>query len=251
MDRLQRKTELRELLSEHGQGLYGLAYRMTLDETRAAEVVEETFLRAYLRESELPVRDEARVWLSRISLHVLDQSLARIPEVSFDVLDEVLRSPKRRSRPVPSACDPDRGFRVWDTGHGCLSALVVCLPPTERAAFSLCNGLDMDDADAASAAAIGKSELKSRLARANKKIGDYLGSRCFHLESENPCRCPAHLDRLASSGAGTDPSEAEIHELYGAVPDPEMPEEVFQNLAKKIDGGDWDELRRGKVAVGR
>ena len=75
------------------------------------------------------------VWLLALANQILEQRLPRQPEVNFDILDETLRSEATRTDVVRSLSDPQRDFLLWELKQGCMTAVVNCLPPGERAAF--------------------------------------------------------------------------------------------------------------------
>src|SRR5690606_15828595 len=121
------------------------------------------------------------------------QRLPRTPEVNFDVLDETLRSEATRTDVVRSLTDPQRDFMLWEMKQGCMTAVINCLSPGERAAFVMSTILKKPDEDASKALGITKSAYKVRLSRARKKVANYLAPRCEHVDPLNPCRCPARV----------------------------------------------------------
>jgi RNA polymerase sigma-70 factor (ECF subfamily) len=250
--------------------LYNFAFRMTLDRDRARAVVEETFLRAYIGQDSLP-EGRADSWLLRIANHVLEGMLPRTPEVSFDLLDDQLRSEATRTDVVRSLTDPQRDFLLWEMKQGCMTAVINCLSPGERAAFTLAAIMQVDEDEAAKILNITKSAYKVRLSRARKKVSDYLAPRCEHIDPLNPCRCPARVGIALSKGfikstgevnlrqkdpipfgrygAGPDAEDEplrDVHAVYGHLPDPDPPPALKQSLDHKLAGGSWDRVRDKK-----
>ncbi len=248
---------------------------MTLDRERARELVEESYLRAYVGQEKLPAEPaEIEPWLLRIAYHAMEQNLPRSPEVSFDVLDETLRSEATRTDVVRSLTDPERDFLLWELKQGCMTAVIGCLSPGERAAFIVANILRMSDDDAAACLDVSKSAYKVRLSRARKKVSDYLAPRCEHVDPMNPCRCPARvgtamkkgfisprrevnlrkpMEPFGRYGSGPDSGDAplrEISAIYGNLPDPDPPEDLPEELCRRIDSGEWDRVRAQKQAEG-
>jgi RNA polymerase sigma-70 factor (ECF subfamily) len=244
---------------------------MCLDRQRACEVVEETFLRAYVGSDKMPGDvARARTWLLHIASHVLGKKLSRTPELSFDLLDETLRSEATRTDFVRSLTEPTRDFLLWELKQGCMTAVVNCLSPGERAAFVLANVMRLGDDDAALVLGITKSAYKVRLSRAQKKVTDYLAPRCEHVDPLNPCRCPARIGVAVSKGfirsageinlrkppepfgrygSGPDNEDEPLRDvvaIYGNLPEPDPPEELKERLDQLIDEGEWDRVRREK-----
>lgn len=255
------------LLSEHLPRVYNFAVRMCLDEARAETVVEETFLRAYVGADTSPPADKISLWLIKIAQHVLEKTLDRKPEVSFDVLDEILRSEATRTDIVSSLTEPRRDFLLWELKQGCMTSVVNCLSPGERAAFVLSTIMCLRDDDAAQTLNVTTSAFKVRLSRAKKKITDYLAPRCEHVDPHNPCRCPARVGVALGKGfikSGGEVSlrkslpsygrygTAEGHDdgplrdvvtIYGNLPETQVPQTLLDRLQENLDSGAWEKLR--------
>lgn len=259
--------DFKQLLGDHWSRQYNFALRMCLDPDRARGVVEEVFLRAYVGEEQAPQDPEKlEHWLLKISQHILNKKLGRTPEISFDMLDDTLRSEATRTDVVRSMTEPRRDFMLWELKQGCMTSVVNCLSPGERAAFVLCTIMKLSDEKAAATLSITTSAYKVRLSRAKKKIADYLAPRCEHVDPMNPCRCPARIGVALSKGfiksggelnlrkiepygrygAGPDKEDLPLRDvvaIYGNLPMPNAPEDLHDHLLAQIDSGAWDEIR--------
>jgi len=243
---------------------------MTLDRSRAPRFVEETFLRAFVGLEDMPEASRVELWLLRICQHVLDKALPRTPEVSFDVLDDTLRSEATRTDVVRSLTDPQRDFLLWELKQGCMTSVINCLSPGERAAFTLANVMGIPDDEAAQILGVSTSAYKVRTSRSRKKIADYLAPRCEHIDPLNPCRCPARVGIalkkgfIRSSGevslrkpqvpfgrygAGPDQDDAPLRDVqivYRHLPEPEPPQSLHERLSANLSSGEWDAVRARK-----
>ncbi len=240
---------------------------MAMDPRRASRVVEETFARAWVGFDELPDDEHrAQLWLLKIAIHVAGERLPRSPEVNFDVLDETLRNEATRTDVVRSLSDPQRDLLLWDLKQGCMTSVINCLGPGERAAFVAAQILKLPDEDGAKVLGVTVSAYRVRLSRARQKIGDYLAPRCEHVDPMNPCRCPARVGTALrkgfiapvqpptqgqgtvtlrkapipygryGSGAGVDDApQRDIAAIYGGLPAPELPTDLRQRLDDAID----------------
>ena len=239
---------------------------MAMDAKRAGRVVEETFARAWAGFDELPDDDQrAHLWLLKIALHVTGERLPRSPEVNFDILDETLRNEATRTDVVRSLSDPQRDLMLWDLKQGCMTSVIGCLGPGERAAFVAAQILKLSDDDGAKALGVTVSAYRVRLSRARQKIGDYLAPRCEHVDPNNPCRCPARVGtalrkgfitaapptpgqgvvslrkapmpygRYGAGNGADDAPQRDIATIYGGLPEPAPSAELRQRLDAAID----------------
>lgn len=253
------KERLTELVEQHWRRLYNFVFRLTLDRDRSERYLAEVFTVAASRDAELPSAPaEIEVWLITIANQLLEQRLPRQPEVSFDVLDDTLRNEATRTDVVRSLSDPQRDFLLWELKQGCMTAVINCLPPGERAAFVVCHVLKLPDAAASKSLGITESAYKVRLSRARKKVGDYLAPRCEHVNPMNPCRCPARVGTAIHKGFirpmgeislrkaeipygryGTGPGNddapmRDIAAIYGSLPEPDAPADLGSRLIERL-----------------
>jgi DNA-directed RNA polymerase specialized sigma24 family protein len=255
------RDRVRSLVEPHWRRLYNFVFRLTLDRDRAERYLKDIFVVAAAQIDRAPpfaAVAEVELWLLGIANKLLEERLPRQPEVDFDVLDEILRGEATRTDVVRSLSDPQRDFLLWELKQGCMTAVINCLSPGERAAFVVCHILKLSDESAAKSLAISESAYKVRLSRARKKVGDYLAPRCEHINPMNPCRCPArvgtalHKGFIQSGGElslrkptvpygryGTGPDAEDvpmrdISTIYGGLPDPDMPDTLEAKLIDSL-----------------
>ena len=257
------RNQLTALIEPHWRRLYNFVFRLTLDRERAERYVGDVFTLAVADPDAIPKEaTEVEVWLLGLANKLLEDRLPRQPEVNFDILDETLRSEATRTDVVRSLSDPQRDFLLWELKQGCMTAVVKCLPPGERAAFVVCHVLKLPDAQAAKTLAITESAYKVRLSRARKKIGDYLAPRCEHINPMNPCRCAARIGTALhkgfirsigasggevslrkpaepygryGTGAGNDDVPMrDIGAIYGGLPEPDPPADLGTKILDQL-----------------
>ena len=253
---------VRALIDPNWRRLFNYMFRLTLDRDRAERYLVDVFAEALAVPTEQLAAGRAgpaaiEVWLLGIATKLLETRLPRQPEVNFDILDETLRSEATRTDVARSLSDPERDFLLWELKQGCMTSVINCLPPGERAAFVVCHILKLPDADAATSLAITESAYKVRLSRARKKVGDYLAPRCEHVNPMNPCRCPARVGtalhkgfirpagqvslrrsldvipaygRYGTGEGNEDVPMRDIAAIYGGLPDPDPPVDLAARL---------------------
>jgi len=253
------RDQLRLLVEPHWRRLYNFVFRLTLDRDRAERYLVDIFALAGGR-ADRPPEPEVEVWLLGIASQLLEERLPRQPEVDFDVLDETLRGEATRTDVVRSLSDPQRDFLLWELKQGCMTAVINCLPPGERAAFVVCHVLKLPDDAAAKSLAITESAYKVRLSRARKKVGDYLAPRCEHVNPMNPCHCPARVGTALHKGfigkvsgevslrrsndvpygrygtgiGNDDVPMRDIAAIYGNLPEPDPPADFGVRLIARL-----------------
>ena len=253
----------RGLVEPHWKRLYNFVFRLTLDRDRASRYLADVFAAAAERIDKCPADAAAAdVWLISLANELLEARLPRQPEVNFDILDETLRSEATRTDVVRSLSDPQRDFLLWELKQGCMTSVINCLPPGERAAFVVCHVLKLSDDQAAQSLGITESAYKVRLSRARKKVGDYLAPRCEHVNPMNPCRCPARVGTALHKGfikqvgpvagevslrkpqqpfgrygtgvGNEDVPMRDISAIYGGLPEPDPPADLGSQIIAQL-----------------
>jgi RNA polymerase sigma-70 factor (ECF subfamily) len=257
--------QLRALVEPHWRRLYNFMFRLTLDRDRAERYLTDLFALAADKLATRPAAAaDTEVWLLALANQMLEARLPRQPEVNFDILDETLRSEATRTDVVRSLSDPQRDLLLWELKQGCMTAVVNCLPPGERAAFVVCHVMKLPDDQAAKSLGITESAYKVRLSRARKKVGDYLAPRCEHVNPMNPCRCPARVGtalhkgfirpvgpvggevslrkpsdvvpygRYGTGAGNEDVPMRDIGAIYGGLPEPDPPADFGDRLLAQL-----------------
>jgi RNA polymerase sigma-70 factor (ECF subfamily) len=257
------RDQLRALVEPHWRRLYNFMFRVTLDKERAERYLKDLYAVAADKIDAKPSDEtDTEIWLLTLANQMIEERLPRQPEVNFDILDDTLRNEATRTDVVRSLSDPQRDLLLWELKQGCMTAVVNCLPPGERAAFVVCHVLKLTDDQAAKSLGITESAYKVRLSRARKKIGDYLAPRCEHVNPMNPCRCPARVGTALAKGfirqvgpvggevslrkpslpygrygtgdGNDDVPMRDISAIYGGLPEPDPPADLATRLVDQL-----------------
>src|SRR5262245_6658534 len=250
---------LAQLVETHLGAVWNFCSRMTLSTQDAETSCYETFERAAAGEAKMPASDaDVELWLLKIAAYVIEQKLPPNPEVDFDLLDETLRSEATRTHEVSSLSQPEREYLLWELKQGCMTAVINCLSPGERAAFVMSSMMQKSDEQAAQALGIQVSAFKVRLSRARKKVGDYLAPRCEHIDPRNPCRCPSRIGIALAKGFIAPPQSSEVQlrtkarpfdqeirsrdavKIFNTLPELEVPPRLALRLQQAFATGSWD-----------
>ncbi len=131
-------SALNELIRRHREPLFHFVYRYLRDETAAADVVQETFVRVYFKAGKFVARSSVKTWFYTIALNLCRDRSRHLGKRRFDVSLDV---PASEDQPKPEPADPgplpsdqamqsDRfaGLRraIDQLPHRLKSALILC-----------------------------------------------------------------------------------------------------------------------------
>ena len=159
------------LVQRHLMRASRLALRMAGNRADAEEIVQEAFLRAWLKAPEWLARDFVGdaagatffTWLARVIVNFCLDRRRRKPPSPIEAASEVVD-------PAPSAYDAvasrETAARV--------AAAVAALPDRQRAALVMCHYEEMSNADAATALGLSVGAVESLLVRARRTLRESL-----------------------------------------------------------------------------
>ncbi|MCC6729903.1 MAG: sigma-70 family RNA polymerase sigma factor [Chthonomonadales bacterium] len=160
------------LVDSHYRRIYSLAYRMVGSEADAADITQETFVRAYRALPRLRAEGAHSAWLRRIATNLCLDALRRrrtaLPTTSLDA--------PLAGTDAGSGWDlPDDGadpFRACAAGEraSVLRRAIDCLPQDYRTVIVLHHLEDVPVEEIAAALGEPTGTVKSRLSRARKAL---------------------------------------------------------------------------------
>jgi RNA polymerase sigma-70 factor (ECF subfamily) len=214
---LDGETALFEVLvHRHSQRLYRAARAILKDDDEAADVVQESFLRAYRHLNQFGGRAKFSTWLTKIAVHEARARARRTRARAVKPRDSAAR---RESREQPTS-EPDPESRTFvQEMKTVLEAAIDALPDLYRAVFVMREIEEMSTAETAECLNLTEDVVKTRLRRARgllrKKIYSsigrvgpetfqFAGERCARMWAqkirpaiEQEARRPAHPNRRA------------------------------------------------------
>lgn len=162
-------SEFGEFVSEHHHRVYGVALRVVADPDLAADVVQETFLRAWRGLARFRGDSSLSTWLHRITVNTAltaRKRAARDRGPSLDSVDEVVAE-------ATPYVDPERRGEMLDLRMRLEHALAR-LPSGQRAVVLLKDVEGWSHTEIADRLGITESAAKVRLHRAHRKLAHYL-----------------------------------------------------------------------------
>jgi RNA polymerase sigma-70 factor (ECF subfamily) len=162
-------SEFDDFVNEHKGRVYGVALRVVADPDLAADVVQETFLRAWRGLARFRGESQVSTWLHRIAINTAltaRRRAARNDDTSLDSIDEVV------AESTPYA-DPERRGEVLDL-RARLEEALDSLPPGHKAVVILKDIEGWSHSEIAERLGISESAAKVRLHRAHRRLAQLL-----------------------------------------------------------------------------
>ncbi|MEP6995270.1 MAG: RNA polymerase sigma factor [Acidobacteriota bacterium] len=151
------------LVHRHSQRLYRAARAVLRDGDEAADVVQETYLRAYRNLAQFAGRAKFSTWLTKIAIH---EARARVRRGRARGDNPKGPTAAKAGRYEP-ATEPDVEKRILAREVGAmLEAAIDTLPDSYRAVFVMRGVEEMSTADTAECLNLSEEVVKTRLRRA-------------------------------------------------------------------------------------
>ena len=169
----ERTPDWETLVREHRDGVYRVALRLTGDAEEAADLTQDTFVRAFGAWHRFTPEHEASAaaWLRRIATNLFLDAARRRARLRVDAL-----SPERAERMVDAGGAADRRLDERTLESDVVAALDR-LSPDFRATVVLCDIEGVSHEEAAQALGVRVGTVRTRLHRARAQLRDALAHR--------------------------------------------------------------------------
>ncbi len=159
-----------ELVGQHQQAVFRLAYLLVGDADAAEDVAQEAFIRAYQALDRFDVNRPLRPWLLRITAN-LARNQRRSVGRYFAAIQRLIRAePEAAFAPIQPTLDRGQAGLVERERAHTLWQAVRRLGPAEQEIIYLRYFLEMSEAETAAALAIAPGTVKSRTHRALARL---------------------------------------------------------------------------------
>jgi RNA polymerase sigma-70 factor, ECF subfamily len=175
-----------ELVEPYRRAIQAHCYRMLGSTQEAEELVQETFLRAWLRRETYASRAPLRAWLYKIATNLCLDALERRPKRTLPVAYQDVSStdapiPSDINEPIwlepfpdewlaPEADDPETRYSLRESIRLAFMTSLHQLPPRQRAVLILRDVLDWQAAEVANLLEVSVPAVKSALHRARTTL---------------------------------------------------------------------------------
>ena len=156
---------IEDLVREHAQTVFRVAYSVVRNHADAEDVAQETFMRA-TRHGKLEGIENPRAWLAKIAWRLALDRVRRAPEQSLDDVADRLRSAEG---PMDEALSREQRTRL-------LRQLIATLPKDLREVMVLSTVEEMATSDIAQALGIPEVSVRGRALRARQMLKQKLAA---------------------------------------------------------------------------
>jgi RNA polymerase sigma-70 factor (ECF subfamily) len=157
------------LVARHSYAIFRVAFRITGDEADAEDVVQETFLRGYLKLESFESRAKFATWIYRIAVnYALSLKSKRKPEAAYQIAEEADPT-QHQVQVADTAASPERLLLSQEIENLKAHAMKD-LTATERTAFVLRHMEDRTTEEIAATLKIAPNAAKQAVFRAVQKL---------------------------------------------------------------------------------
>ncbi len=162
------KAEFEEILELHYKRVYRLIYRMVRDESDAADLTQETFIRVYRALPRLRADGACSAWVRRIAANLCVDHIRR-RRTTMAAADAAECSYRENHDITAEHADPAHAFMEAERSR-LVHRAVQALPPDYRTVIILHHLEDMRVDEIAEVLRIPAGTVKSRLSRARQAL---------------------------------------------------------------------------------
>lgn len=200
------ETRLLELLfRRHGQRVYRIARAIVRDDAEAADVVQETHLRAFNHLDQFAGRAKFSTWLAKIAVHAARERSRR--HTSRETMDSVSADGRKpRGEPAAPAADPEQEAFGKEV-KAIVEAAIDVLPDRYRTVFMLREIEEMSTAETADCLNLSRDAVKTRLHRARLLLQEKLYASVGSMGADAFRFAGARCDRMIATLVGSQRDE--------------------------------------------
>ncbi len=178
------------LMRRHNQRIYRIARAILGNDTEAEDVMQETYVRAYLHLDQFAGRAKFSTWLTKIAVH---EALRRARQAGrLESLDAETDSEAAMKREPVSTTRSAEEQLFGNQMKALLEASIDRLPPAYRSVFVMREIEELSTAETAEALDVTEEVVKTRLHRARAMLQTDLYAR---VGTSTPAAFEFHLSR--------------------------------------------------------
>ncbi|WP_405166922.1 RNA polymerase sigma factor [Nocardia sp. NBC_01499] len=180
--------------------LYRLALRMVWRPAEAEDATQEILLRVLGNLGTWRAEAKLLTWAYRIGVNYLLNLKRQTPQEAAQLSLDAYREGLADGLAEADYRGPEATLLTAEVRLNCSQAMLQCLARDERVAFVLGEVFELNSTDAAWILDITPAAYRKRLARAKKRLGNFLTATCGLANPEAFCRCARRVDKAVALG---------------------------------------------------
>jgi RNA polymerase sigma factor (sigma-70 family) len=188
-----------ELFDLYGPGIYRLAFRMTGNLQEAEDITQDTFSQVYQHIDSFRGESQLYTWIFSIAKNFCYRRIKIGNRMTFSSYEEMLAEASTPGE-LNEYSELEKRDLIGQVKEGCLTGLVRCLSPDQRAAFVLHVFLDLSISDISRIMERSQSAVKILIHRGRKNLKEFLCTNCSVYNDANPCKCEYMVDFSLKQG---------------------------------------------------
>lgn len=195
---INKELHIEDVVIEYGSYLYNFAYTLTTNPKDAEDLVQETFIKAWINLKSLKNEYAIKKWLRTICLNEFRRKLKKENRIKIEYtenLEDLEKDSLHYVTPKPSFTEEVIvSEEVAKLRDGCFLAMTRKLTIHQRLAFSLIDMFGMSIYEVAKILEITPKAVKGLLYRARMNLEAFFKNHCSILDTNNPCQCTAWME---------------------------------------------------------
>lgn len=190
--------DIDEIIVQYGSYIYNYSLKLTCNPTKAEDIAQVTFIKAWKSLDQQKIPPAMKSWLSKICLNTFLEELRkekRQGEILYEEMTDLEQDGRLLTTKIPL---PEDEILVEESikelQNGCFLAMVRRLTLNQRIAFSLVDMFGLSLEEVSEILNISKSAAKGLLYRGRMNIDSFFADHCNIIDSKNPCSCKAWID---------------------------------------------------------
>ncbi len=197
------KRALEALVMRHQGGLYGFLTRMMWSPTEAEDATQEVLVKIVTKLSTFEGRSSFKTWAYGIAFnHALSEKRKSRAHLTIPFEDYAARINACDDAPLSGLAhhDPEPEILAEEAKRACISGMLLCLSPDQRAAFTLGAIMGFSASEGAGVLDVTPETFRKKLSRARADMRAFMEGQCGLVNPDNPCRCPKKTRAFIEAG---------------------------------------------------
>ncbi len=245
------KKSLEELVLQIKDYVYNLSLKMLLYPEDAKDATQEILIKVITHLSTFRYKSKFSTWVYRIATNYLLNLKGKKSKqfvMSFSDYENLIDSGHSEFVSYTSN-EGELKLLEEEVKVSCTQGLLLCLNPSERMVYILCEILEFNSIEGAKILEITPENFRKKLSRSRLKIRNFLNLKCGLVNDANPCRCVKKIDFLINENI-IEPKKLRFANLnqrsidlmrkideveksiavYRSVPKSKAPAVIFENI---------------------